>query len=754
MPAEAAPNWIQQVDNVYLAPILHGRVEFSRALRQAIRDLSPDLVAVELPRGTESIFAAAVSRFPCLTFITASNLGAGDSLPLWRVEPTDPFCEAVRTAGELEIPVAFVDDLEPAYPAGRDHLPDPYSITAIGPGRYYEAARELWKDESVSSDPRAPLDSEREKRMAFRLQRLARGKRVLFACGMKHVAPLQTLLRTPLLLEDPPPRLPDLQIYHPSLRTVRTLADEMPLMITLYELQRGGPGHAEAWISPSPPAQPEPEKEADKEPNPLSRRSVFGALEQLLGLKVTPEVEKHISNEQLKHLHAHLLSLNPETWVPPSLADGEAPPPAPPPQDFEGQGRFFTYRDSNHRREDLLLEYQRLNGECRTADGTLDRQLVYRGLVQLAGRYYEENTGEQFKLWQHQNLLKFARRYATLQGKLLPGMLSLIFSARACVDHNYAYEVWDLATFYPWQEPLPANAGADGEGRPISMFDFDGENLEIDGMRLRHFQLNRTFPRLRQRLVKVPGADRAAPTDDPNDWAGAFESGRICSYPPEDVVIEDYGRYLQKKAVKVQSEAHSRTEPFTTSLLDGIDMRTTLRNWADGQRIFVREEKRIDGGTGSVVLIFDQDLNNKNHYPWCITWHGEHDQESDMAFYATDRRKKIIGPGIARCEYGGLMLSYPPRRLANVWGDPHYRMAKTKAEVLLLAAIDYCMDKHVVYVAAEAPRSYFFTLAQRLGRKLVYLPIGTLSPTSLERIRVFHVLAGHRYREIAKNFIW
>lgn len=125
-----------------------------------------------------------------------------------------------------------------------------------------------------------------------------------------------------------------------------------------------------------------------------------------------------------------------------------------------------------------------------------------------------------------------------------------------------------------------------------------------------------------------------------------------------------------------------------------------------------------------------------------------------MAFYATDRRRKIVGPGIARCEYGGLMLSYPPRRLANVWGDPHYRLAKTKAEVLLFAAIEYCEDKHVLYVAAEAPRSYFFSLAQRLGKKLVYLPIGTLSPTSLERIRVFHVLAGHRYRDLAKSYIW
>ena len=63
-------------------------------------------------------------------------------------------------------------------------------------------------------------------------------------------------------------------------------------------------------------------------------------------------------------------------------------------------------------------------------------------------------------------------------------------------------------------------------------------------------------------------------------------------------------------------------------------------------------------------------------------------------------------------------------------------------------------DKHIVYVGDSVPRSSFFQLAQRLGKKLVYLPIGTLSPISLERIRVFHVLAGHRYRELAKNFIW
>lgn len=736
-----APLWIQTVENIHLAPILHGRIEFSRALRQAIRDLDPDQIAIELPRGMEDLYRRAVERFPCLSYITASQLESDGGVPLWRVEPTDPYCEAVRTAAELEIPVSFVDDLVSDYPLGRDRLPDPYTITALGPARYYEACRELLPSASAaSSDPREQPDQSREQRMARRLQALARKGRVLFVGGMKHIAPLMRLLEAPQPGSDEPPSLPGLQIYHPSARTVRTLSDEMPFMITLYELQRGGPGPQGAWLSPAPPVEPEPE--AGKDEPSLDRKAVFGSLEQLLGIRIEPEVQQQMSPEQIKKFHAYLSSLNPESWTPPSF-EGEAEQPAPPPTLDRGQ--FFTYKDCHLRRDQLLGEYQRLNGECRTGDGTLDRQLVYRALIQLSARFYEENTGEQFKAWQHDNLNKFARRYAHLQGRLLPGMLPMIFAARACVDHNFAHEFWDLATFYAWQDDGPADA---------PLFDFDGDNLEIDGMRLKRFELNRTFPRLRQQLVRVPGPSRETPADDPNDWSGAFESGRICSYPPEDIVIEDYGRYLQKKAIKVQSEAQSRTEPFTTSLLDGIDMRTTLRNWADGQRLFVREERKIDGGTGSVVLIFDKDDAGKNDYPWCITWHGEHDQESDMAFYASDRRRKIVGPGIARCEYGGLMLSYPPRRLSSVWSDPHYRAAKTKAEVLLFAAIEYCEDKHVLYVAAEAPRSYFFSLAQRLGKKLVYLPIGTLSPTSLERIRVFHVLAGHRYRDLAKNYIW
>ncbi len=181
-------------------------------------------------------------------------------------------------------------------------------------------------------------------------------------------------------------------------------------------------------------------------------------------------------------------------------------------------------------------------------------------------------------------------------------------------------------------------------------------------------------------------------------------------------------------------------------------MRETLRNIHEGA-IYVREQQRAKGGVGCLVVIFDEDRQNER-YPYRMTWLGEHEQESDMAFYATDPAENIVGPGICRCEYGGFMLSYPPRRMMDVWHDPDYRMATTRAEVLLMAALDYSIEKHVVYVAARPPRSIFKQMAARRDRKIVYIPLGTLSPHKLKQMRILHILSGKDKREIAKDYIW
>ena len=100
------------------------------------------------------------------------------------------------------------------------------------------------------------------------------------------------------------------------------------------------------------------------------------------------------------------------------------------------------------------------------------------------------------------------------------------------------------------------------------------------------------------------------------------------------------------------------------------------------------------------------------------------------------------------------MMSYPPRRMYDVWSDPDYEECRTKSEVLLMAAIDYALQPIVVYVAATPPRSSMKGFAERFGKKIVYIPIGQLSSILLNKIRVFHVLDGHDKREIADEYIF
>ena len=99
-------------------------------------------------------------------------------------------------------------------------------------------------------------------------------------------------------------------------------------------------------------------------------------------------------------------------------------------------------------------------------------------------------------------------------------------------------------------------------------------------------------------------------------------------------------------------------------------------------------------------------------------------------------------------------MSYPPRRLFNIWQDPDYAECRTKAEVLLMAGIEYAVKPLIVYVASKPPRSQLKSIAMRYGKKLLYIPIGQLSPVTLNNLRNFHVLDGHDKREIAGDFIY
>lgn len=125
-----------------------------------------------------------------------------------------------------------------------------------------------------------------------------------------------------------------------------------------------------------------------------------------------------------------------------------------------------------------------------------------------------------------------------------------------------------------------------------------------------------------------------------------------------------------------------------------------------------------------------------------------------MAFYSTEPAEGVVGPGICRVTYGGLALCMPPRRMRDVWSDPDYRGAESKPEILLMAALDYARENTVVYAAPRAPRARMFRLAARFGLRILYVPLGSLAPSTLRKIRVMHILAGRSKRSIAGDYIW
>lgn len=387
-----------------------------------------------------------------------------------------------------------------------------------------------------------------------------------------------------------------------------------------------------------------------------------------------------------------------------------------------------------------------------------DRQRMLYQLFDASGTQYIKESGNPFPRYHLRNLMKFSRNYAIVAGRLMPDLYRFVTAARGCVDANYAYEVWKYATDCPFLrnvDNLPA--------------------LSLTPKQL--WGASKTL-RFRLRAPRRKGYDYAAQLKRREKTYSFNPLSRffMCSYPPEDIIIERFGDHLKKRGMQLLLEEQMRVIPFATSLEEGIDMRETIRHWQE-RKLYVRKQGRPLGQVGAMVVIFDPDIppqekleqemepfekvrshEDRNtpfqeRYPWKMTWIGEHTQESDMAFYATPLGAHVIGPGISRCEYGGFLLSYPPRRLSDVWHDEDYQMCANKAEVLLMSAIDYSLQPVVLYVAKSPPPSRMKSFAARFGKRICYIPLAQLSPPLMQKIRVFHVLDGHHRRDVAGEYI-
>ena len=340
-------------------------------------------------------------------------------------------------------------------------------------------------------------------------------------------------------------------------------------------------------------------------------------------------------------------------------------------------------------------------------------------------------------------LQRFARNLALVARRLTPSKYQFLLAAKNTINDDFAFQLLRLIDHYPFFE--------EDSALPEMKMEQDEEEGEADGEKL---VLRLRLPRAVQEELAGEPLEFQEPAEEQEQgsWNERWEDGEHhVSHMPQDSRLEAFFQYIRDKCRRILSDQQVRLQELQASLMDGLDMRETLRNLPLG-KIIVREQLPGIGDVGPVVVIFHRP-GEETQYPHEQMWFAEHTGESDLALYSTEPGIKLDGPGISRCQYGGVLSLYPPTGRARVWGNPRYAGTESRADLLLKAAIDRSRKPIVAYVASQGPSAEMLSLATSRGIHILYVPLDTLSAETLKRVRTFHVLADRDVRPLAHMYI-
>ena len=333
--------------------------------------------------------------------------------------------------------------------------------------------------------------------------------------------------------------------------------------------------------------------------------------------------------------------------------------------------------------------------------------------------------------------LKYIRNLSLLERRMTPDFHSVVTAAKQVAGDQYALHVAEAAREYPF---------ARSTGYAEVKLGVDRARFS-DGQEVRLVSRLPGPPLVWRSLQLQRRPDRK----EMEKWQMRWNPLAQCSWPPEDELIENFRSHVFDRARAVMGADLARTEKFTTSIKDGIDIRDTLRNWHTGE-IFVKVLPPGRGDLDCVVILFDSPADPRD-YPWRTTWYAEHAEESTLAFFATDFRHELVGPGIGMSTYGGAMFLYPPVAIPDIWRDPQLDFTETLEERILASACLHSDCRHIALLSSHPPGAGWRRLARRFGKRWVHLPLGQFSDATIGQLRMVHVLNGHRVRSFAAHFI-
>jgi len=354
-----------------------------------------------------------------------------------------------------------------------------------------------------------------------------------------------------------------------------------------------------------------------------------------------------------------------------------------------------------------------------------------------------------------QRYLQYVRNLALMDRRLTPDLYSLVLAAKQMAGDAFAVTLLDTAKGYALQS---------GEERQPPLSVGIGK-VEFPDGHVAQAKNRLQGPALAWRSLSLRPAPEPVTS---RRWALQWNPFRQCSWPPEDNRIESFTQHVREQARAILGADLARTEKFTSSIKDGVDMRETLRHWYQAQRrqgpqavsparsprmdIYVKDFPPARGHVEAVLFLFETPAD-PSRYSWQATWYAEHEEESTLCFYASPFQDRMIGPGIGQSCYGGALFLFPPRPIPDIWRDPRLDFAQTLEERLIGGGALHSHAPHVALVTPVPPSARWRRIARSFNRRLVPIPLSRFSGQTLDRLRRFHVLNGHEIRSYATQFI-
>lgn len=337
--------------------------------------------------------------------------------------------------------------------------------------------------------------------------------------------------------------------------------------------------------------------------------------------------------------------------------------------------------------------------------------------------------------------LQYIRNLSLIHRRMTPDLITIVIASKQILGDQFALHVAERANEYAYALPEESQDVLQSVSLGIDQATLpDGETVSL---------VNRLpGPPITWRTCDL----QRRPTDrEKENWNYRWNPYSQCSYPPEDDRIETFRTRVFDRAEAQLGNDLARTEKFTTSVKDGIDIRDTLRHWYEKQ-IYVKVVPPSRGNLDACVMLFDSPADPRT-YPWRTTWFAEHKSESTLALYATDFREEMVGPGIGMGVYGGAMFLYPPVMIPDIWTDVRLDYAETLEERLIAAACLHSRSRQIAILSALPPGSGWRRLARRHKKHLIHVPLTSFSDEQVQQMRMVHVLNGREVRSYAEEFI-